>query len=93
MTLWRLNVQLQNDTVVYKNMSRIDYSCGVAEDHLGLWVSKWHYIIQVACHVVNRGHVPKQTASPKLAQQGLVHMTTQVAVHQELGLGKGHVCV
>ena len=36
MKLWRLNVQLQKDTVVYKNMSRIDYSCGVAKEDLGL---------------------------------------------------------
>lgn len=36
MKLRRLNVQLQKDTVVYKNMSRIGYSCGVAEEDLGL---------------------------------------------------------
>lgn len=36
MKLRRLNVQLQKDTVVYKNMSRTDYSCGVAEEDLGL---------------------------------------------------------
>ena len=40
MKLRRLNIQLQKDIVVYKNMSRIEYSCGVAREDLGLCVSK-----------------------------------------------------